>query len=660
MTDAHYWSCLGEDICYDPLFKSYLDFDCGLHETFPAPADLPMLPENMPYYRGPRVVPPSPTDEPTTDTHHCQSRLSQVLVHNSNGLSHLSVNPVTFGEFGTVTPLDSHASTNHEFPCYAQQVLHFSWAVYSFGGGHFAPPISTRSLPLCVKLACDQYNFGHALFREFTQCTQIFEHGKDLLHNIHSSGNCSQIHGYLIHSLWFWDSDTTLLFWQLQTSIVAEPRAIHSLQVVVAIVIPDHDGKCVRSFYKALKSAGWCLSSTETLFPTHGDTILGSCRVIIGIHTSCAPTVGPPNLKSPPPSIPHPLGLSLWEPFNRTEHSVSLAMDDVYFMHQDVRFMAMLPPLTFIHPPGVLLKYFIHGSHSDKSMLAGAAVVLSDGLCPPFHAGPNKNLFQHLFDTEFNYDNYSRVRGISPFEFACCFGFIENLTNHLSQPANKFSLDAAIPARTLAWLFEQIHAYLTFIRDSNCEIFSPNQFAAPAATIQAFVNGAIGARLPSHARWVKAYSADSECCSIRDLVINPGKTYKETLKTVHYSYHQPLHQSFLVIEDDMLILREPIRGSTSYTCLQIIPRGLYDIIFIAFHLNPIGRHLHAYCTLHRLRLCYHWPKMYSFIKRMYNACSGCALSNPTRSTFSELVYHFLIDAPFRVLFVDGYSAGKHS
>ena len=43
MTNADYWSRLGEDICYDPLFKSYLDFDCGLCKTFPAPVDLPMF-----------------------------------------------------------------------------------------------------------------------------------------------------------------------------------------------------------------------------------------------------------------------------------------------------------------------------------------------------------------------------------------------------------------------------------------------------------------------------------------------------------------------------------------------------------------------------------------------------------------------------------------
>ena len=52
--------------------------------------------------------------------------------------------------------------------------------------------------------------------------------------------------------------------------------------------------------------------------------------------------------------------------------------------------------------------------------------------------------------------------------------------------------------------------------------------------------------------------------------------------------------------------------------------------------------------------------MYSYIKRMCNACPGCALANPTKSKSSELVYNFPIKAPFLVLFIDAYSAGKHS
>jgi hypothetical protein len=187
-----------------------------------------------------------------------------------------------------------------------------------------------------------------------------------------------------------------------------------------------------------------------------------------------------------------------------------------------------------------------------------------------------------------------------PFKFARCFGFNDDLTYWLSQPANKFCLDAAVPSRTLEWLLEQVHAHLTYIRDSNCEIFSSNQFAAPAATIQAFNNGAIGACLPSHNQWVEAYAADPQCCAIRDLILNPSsKMCRETLKSVHYSYQQPLCQSLIMIKDNMLIFCKPIQGSTSYTRLQIVPKGLYDIVFIAFHSNPtIGGHMNAYRTLH--------------------------------------------------------------
>ncbi len=165
-------------------------------------------------------------------------------------------------------------------------------------------------------------------------------------------------------------------------------------------------------------------------------------------------------------------------------------------------------------------------------------------------------------------------------------------------------MDGALPSCTSGWIFGQIHAHLTFLQDSNCEIFLPKQFAAPAATIQAFVNGAIGLRLPSHSCWVQAYSNDPDCRALRDLVHNPGKICKDTVKDVHYCYRQPLQQSHIAIEDNMLVYREPIRGSTSYTRLQIVPKTLFNIVFIAFHSNPIGGHFNAYRTLHRLRLQY--------------------------------------------------------
>jgi hypothetical protein len=110
----------------------------------------------------------------------------------------------------------------------------------------------------------------------------------------------------------------------------------------------------------------------------------------------------------------------------------------------------------------------------------------------------------------------------------------------------------------------------------------------------------------------------------------------------------------------MLILHKPIFGSTLYTRLQLVPQEMYNILFIAYHTNAIGGHLNVYRTLHRLRLCFYWPAMYTYIKRMCLACPGCVLSNPNHGKSSELVYNFAVEAPFLVMHFDPYAAGKHA
>jgi hypothetical protein len=82
--------------------------------------------------------------------------------------------------------------------------------------------------------------------------------------------------------------------------------------------------------------------------------------------------------------------------------------------------------------------------------------------------------------------------------------------------------------------------------------------------------------------------------------------------------------------------------------------------FVAFHSNPIGGHLNVSRTLHRICLWFYWPGMFSYIKKMCTSCPGCALANPTHGKLKELLYSFPIKAPFLVLHIDGYQAGKES
>jgi hypothetical protein len=192
-----------------------------------------------------------------------------------------------------------------------------------------------------------------------------------------------------------------------------------------------------------------------------------------------------------------------------------------------------------------------------------------------------------------------------------------------------------MPTKTLAWIFEQVYSHLVHLRNSNSEVFSPNQFAAPAATIQTLVNGTVCTRLLSRERWLKAYNNDVELCAVRELIFNPSMINNQALAKVNHNYPGPLRQSLISVENDMLIMKEPIGRTLSYTHLQLVPRELSNILF-----------LNAYRTLHCLRLRFYWPGMYAFVKRMCQACPGCALANPTCSKSAELIYNFPIEAPF--------------
>ncbi len=143
-----------------------------------------MLPQNMPYYRGPRIAPRDETPLTDVDAAYCQNLLSAILDADLGDWCHLSNHPVKFGDLDSVTPVSAHASNNNNVPCLASHILHFSWAVYSFGGGHFVSTIISQNIPFQVSLACDQYESGRTLFHEFTTCTMILASGNELLNYI--------------------------------------------------------------------------------------------------------------------------------------------------------------------------------------------------------------------------------------------------------------------------------------------------------------------------------------------------------------------------------------------------------------------------------------------------------------------------------------------
>ncbi len=522
LTDADYWLRLDADLCYNPSFCTYLSMCANLRSTHPPPEDLPVLPEHMPYYWGPRIVAtPKDAIQPAATSDAIVASTMAAIV--SSGMSTcFSNHPIEFGAFPSTIPnameMDSRKLYNSKYPVFAFRALHLVWAVYSFNSGHFASTISKQNLPFLVSLACDPFAYGCALFKEFTQCPIILPSATALLNHIRGSGIKSPIDGYLIHLHWYQSSKPTTIFWTIQASIVVQLQAIRKLCLFVAFVHPDHDVRSVSKFVSQLSTTGWIISTTFLCsFPDYSDYVAVGTSIIVGIHTNTQSKVKKLQFQMPPSPKPVPLAAFLWPPFNKKEFGIYFVKDDESFNDGSTpALMVTLPSSSILASMfcGVSPAYFLHSVNSDATILNGAAILSPHSLCLAFDGSSTTNLFKCHFGVEFHYEEHTYVRAISPFEFTSCFGLMDNLQYRLSQHGNWFALDAGIHSSTSSWVFDHILERLVSIHNANMEIYQPNQYADPAATIQAFLSGAVTTQLPTRARWLQAYENDFELSRI--------------------------------------------------------------------------------------------------------------------------------------------------
>jgi hypothetical protein len=299
--DADYWSRLGADLCFDPLLKTYIKQVNSFRQRSPSLTALPPLPENMPYFRGPRL----PTEAATPTNPHNPVHAS-IIVNRAQmiGLQHLSNHAVRFGTYSEPRTGHVHSTRplyNSDVTFAASILSKFDWAVYGFNNGHFSSTITELGMPFCVVLACDPYTNGWALFKEVSSCPTILPSALALLDHIRASGITSPMTGYLIHLHRYLSTELTHRFWDIQAQIVIQLRIIRALLMVIAFVHPDHDCRAVGiNFTQRLCSDGWILSNTTISFPSFGDSVSGSCRLIVAIHSNAETNCCAFEIKTPP------------------------------------------------------------------------------------------------------------------------------------------------------------------------------------------------------------------------------------------------------------------------------------------------------------------------------------------------------------------------
>ena len=115
-------------------------------------------------------------------------------------------------------------------------------------------------------------------------------------------------------------------------------------------------------------------------------------------------------------------------------------------------------------------------------------------------------------------------------------------------------------------------------------------------------SNSVGNKLTSNAAWLAAYSADKEYFLMMELIGNRSMIKKPNVEKLHYSYRGPIRRKLIVMDEGMIILKEPIRGESTYRELCKVTRDIRQIVFITFHANPIGGHFRLQNTVVRIRL----------------------------------------------------------
>ena len=87
------------------------------------------------------------------------------------------------------------------------------------------------------------------------------------------------------------------------------------------------------------------------------------------------------------------------------------------------------------------------------------------------------------------------------------------------------------------------------------------------------------------------------------MTVNPAKLTKENINKVHDAvYHQPLHSGLVYSEAGLVYIRKTFPDTNKFVRLLVVPELLQNIVFVAFHTNPIAAHLSAFRTYARMRL----------------------------------------------------------
>jgi hypothetical protein len=581
-----------------------------------------------------------PTSAPNTTP--ADAMNNYINVDSDITFTQLSNVPLCF-ETSTIARDTTHTSSVEDgIGSVAWQLSRFSWVLYGFGSGHFFSFIRKESIGFHVPFAVDQSLLGRTMFSEVGKVSVILDST-----DLDKLSISQQIHGYYITSPHVASLYEARQFLLSQIDIVDNLDSRHNLQVIVGqFHYPYCDADIKRFWAKIGKT--WIGKLTHVKYNKYGDCIDDSCRLLVLFNSRVvteavrytfpwilAPTTAP---------TPAPMIRYLYAPFNDRKYSItSLPVPDgtSFAYRRETEFPADSQSRTL----GYLLP-----RDMDYSNTVGTRICDPGYLCPALGEVAPRTPFGQLFGIPFEVMDESPsdvvgtpptgitntyVRILSSFEYLRMYNLENNITyiytQHLNSTGSFEPFYNGMPGCTSEYILSQLFTCLEDIRGKTSTYSDPEGETSLTNVATAVLSGVTSHPLPDEQKWKEALSHDAVCSKLMKMVINPSLCDKRDLMDqLPTCYRQPLRDGAIKLENGYLYLHESIQDSDQVLKLQIVPMGLWNVLFTAFHVNPIGGHLGVYYTLHKLRARYIWPGMYKYIKAMISKCAACIANNASQ------------------------------
>jgi hypothetical protein len=660
-------SRLALDFSIDPSLQDYYKIAADLDSRFPC-VQGEIQPNNLPGFRRNSR---KKKEQLYSSAHHLLSKSTRQASYSIPYIRNIPVSIVSTYSVNQISHSDTSCCTSlHHQPLIstALQSSTFNWVVNKFGSGAFFSVCNTLRIPFTIPLASDTTFKGRSLLHEFGRAHTIVEGSYELLQAIRNT--TLKFHGYFVTAPWSISDKEEKLFFDTQASIIHHLQIRCQLSIFMMHVHLDIHSNSIDAFMKKMTSQHWIINKQLFHFPSFNDSIDDSALFLIAINSN---QVGPQFhhkiiIQTPPQTQDVNLRHHILEEYNLERYAFLECPELIEEPLVNDTFQLSPTKAAETHNrQKARITHYLRYTLNTSSSIIGTKICDTNYPCIPLEDN-NINPFKNLFGIRFQDNNKTWIRSISHFELASCFGLDRQLKLKLSEDKELFILlFKGCPANTMKSIITEIYHRLLDIRNESLVIddFSQHDpptshhqsITAPAATAFHILNGSVCMKLPTKEQWMLAYQSDKSCQSILEMLDNPGLINKHRLNSIHYRYRQPLRSGSIISEDGFLVLKESI-DSRGFVKLRIVPEQLWNVIFLAFHSNPIGGHFSVYYTFHRIRLRFFWPRMYQYIRQMCKLCAACSLSNSTHQKSKELLYSFPIDAPFKLVVADIYKAGE--